>query len=49
MLNFEFADIKPAAYNWVIVTLMAVTGIVLLKYILTRWPVRGLSEVIQSV
>lgn len=49
MLEFQFADVKPAVYNWVIVTLMAITGIVLMKYIFTRWPVKGLTEVIQSV
>lgn len=49
MLKFDFADIKPTVYNTLIVTVMAIIGIVLLKYIFTRWPVRGLSEVIQSV
>lgn len=49
MLDFDFADIKPTVYNIAFITIAAVIGIVLLKYIFTRWPVSGLSEVIQSV
>lgn len=48
-LDLDFADVKPSVVSWLIVGLMAVTFIVVAKYIFTRWPVAGLSEIIQSV
>lgn len=48
-LDLDFADVKPSVVSWVIVGLMAVTFIVVAKYIFTRWPVPGLTEVVQSV
>lgn len=48
-MTFDFADIKPTIYNIGFITVAAIIGIVLVKYVLTRWPVQGLTEVIQSV
>lgn len=47
--KLDFAEVKPSIISWVIVGLMAVTFIVFAKYVVTRWPVKGLTEVIQSV
>lgn len=49
MADFDFADVKPSVISWIIVGLMATTFIVVAKYVLTRWQVPGLSEVVQSV
>jgi hypothetical protein len=48
-MTFDFADVRPSLISWVIVGLMAVTFIAAAKYVLTRYPVTGLTEVIQSV
>lgn len=49
MPTLDFADIKPSVYTWVVVTLMAVSGIVALKYAMARWPVKGLADVVNAV
>jgi len=48
-MDFDFADVKPSLVSWLIVGLMSVTFIVVAKYLVSRWPVKGLTEVIQSV
>jgi hypothetical protein len=48
-MNLDFADVKPSLVSWVIVGLMAITFIVVAKFLTSRWPVKGLTEVIQSV
>lgn len=48
-MEFDMADVKPSVVSWVIVTLMAVSGIVVLKYVMARWPVKGLADVVNSV
>lgn len=47
--KIDFADVRPSIVSWLIVGLMAVTFIVFAKFVTTRWPVKGLTEVIQSV
>ncbi len=47
--KLDFAEVKPSIVSWLIVGLMATTFIVFAKYVFTRYPVRGLTEVIQSV
>lgn len=49
MFDIDFAEVKPSVINLFVITLMAVIGIVLLKYIFTRWPVPGVSDVIMAV
>lgn len=45
----DFADVKPTVLNFVIVGAMAVVFIVLIKYALNRWPVPGLTPMINIV
>lgn len=42
-------DLKPSAVTWVVVVLMAVSGIVFLKFVLNRYPVPGLTDLINAV
>jgi len=48
-MDFTMADVKPSVLSWVIVVLMSVTGIVLLKWAMSKWPIRGLAEIINAV
>jgi hypothetical protein len=41
--------IRPTIGNLVMVTLLAVAGILASKWLLARFPVPGLSDVVQSV
>ncbi len=43
------ASVNPSVANWLITGLMAVTFIVLAKWALAKWPVPGLSEVVNMV
>lgn len=47
-LDLDFSDVKPSLISWVIVGLMATTFIVGMKYLFTRYPVRGLTEIFQA-
>lgn len=40
------AEVNPTVMNWIITGLMAITFIVLLKWALNRWPISGLTEVV---
>lgn len=48
-MNLDFADVKPSVLNWVVVGLMAATFIVFAKWLMQKWPVPGLSDVVASV
>jgi hypothetical protein len=48
-MEFDMADVKPSVVSWIIVTLMAVSGIAVLKYAMARWPVKGLADVVNAV
>ncbi len=48
-MNVDFADIKPSVLNWVIVGLMATTFIVFFKWFLSRYPITGLTDVMNAV
>jgi len=48
-VELDMADVKPTVISWVIVTLMAVSGIVMLKYAMARWPVKGLADIVNAV
>lgn len=43
------ADIKPSVLSWLIVTLMAVTGVAFLKWFVAKFPVPGLSDLVAAV
>lgn len=42
-MSLDLADIKPSVVNWMMVGLMALTFIVVGKWIMTKWPIPGLS------
>lgn len=48
-MQFDVADVKPSVFSLITVTLMAVIGIVLLKWLNAKYPVPGLTDVINSV
>lgn len=48
-MTFDMADVKPSVLSWAIVGIMAVTFIVIAKYVTQRWYIPGVSETIQAV
>lgn len=48
-MNLDLADVKPSLLNWAIIGLMAVTFILVAKWIMVKWPIPGLSDVINAV
>jgi hypothetical protein len=48
-IDFDMADVKPSVLSFVTVTLMAVAGIALLKWAMSRWSVPGLSDLVNAV
>ncbi len=48
-VDLDFADVKPSVYSFVVITLTAVAGIALLKWAMQRWPVPGLSDLVNAV
>lgn len=48
-MDLDLADVKPSVVSWVMVTLLAVTGIALLKWVTTRWRIPGLTELVNAV
>lgn len=42
-------DVLPSVKNWVVIGLMAVTFIVLAKWLVTKWPVPYVTPVINAV
>jgi hypothetical protein len=48
-MELDFAEVKPSLLNWVIIGLMACTFIVFAKWLLVKYPVRGLTDFIAAV
>lgn len=48
-INLDMADVRPSVASFMVVGLMSVVFIVMAKYLVTRYPVPGLTEVIKSV
>lgn len=42
-------DIKPGVMNWLLFGVMAVTFIVFMKWVMVKFPIPGLKEVIAAV
>ena len=42
-MSVDMADVKPTFLSWVTVGIMAVTFIVLMKYITAKYPVPGIT------
>lgn len=45
----DFSDVKPSVLSWVIVGLMAITFIVAAKYAVNRFPVPGVTDLVNAV
>jgi hypothetical protein len=45
----DFANVYPSILNWLLVTIMALTGILFLKYILARFNVPYVSDMVAAV
>lgn len=48
-MTLDLADVKPSILSWVIVGLMATTFIVFAKWLVTKYPIAGISDVINAV
>lgn len=48
-MRLDMADVKPSLPNLIVVTLLAVIGIVMLKFWQAKWPVPGLREIVAAV
>lgn len=44
-----FANVKPSVVSWMTVGIMAITFIVVAKWLATKWEIPGVSAVIQAV
>ena len=49
MPELDMSDVRPSLISFAIVTLMAVAGISLLKFAMSRWPVPGLKQLVDAV
>lgn len=48
-MNLELADVRPSLLSWLVVTLMAITGIVFAKWLVVKVPIPGLSTLVAAV
>lgn len=48
-MEFDFSDIKPSVLNALTIALTVVIMIPLLKYTFNRWPVPGLTDLVNAV
>lgn len=48
-MSFDMADVKPSILSWLIVTLMAITGIAFMKFVVTKWPIPGFTDLVASI
>lgn len=48
-LDLDFADIRPSVFNFAQITIIAILGIVLLKFITARYRIPGVSELVHAV
>jgi len=48
-MMLDFADVKPTVYSFLVVTIMAIVGIVAAKYLFNRWRVPGLTDLVNAV
>jgi hypothetical protein len=47
-MKLDFADVKPSVTSWLTVGIMALTFIVLMKWAVHKWPIPGLSDVVNA-
>lgn len=45
---FEMKDVRIGLYNFVVIGLMALLFIVLLKMLTTKFPIKGITELVHA-
>jgi hypothetical protein len=48
-MEFDFADIRPDLKNFLAVGVMSVIFIIIMKYTFNRYPVAGLTELLNAI
>lgn len=48
-MSLDFADVKPSFISWVLVGFMAASFIVFLKFLVSKYPVAGITEVVNAI
>ena len=48
-MKLDLADVRPSLVSWAIVGIMAVTFIILAKWAVAKWPIPGVTELINAV
>jgi hypothetical protein len=48
-VDIELSDVKPSVLSWFVVTLMAITGIVFVKFLMAKFPIPGLAPLVAAV
>jgi hypothetical protein len=47
-MKLDLAEIKPSVYNLVILTFMVVIGLNLAKWLLNKYPIPGLTDLVNA-
>jgi hypothetical protein len=48
-LDIELSDVRPSLLSWLVVTLMAITGITFFKWLMAKFPIPGLAPLVAAV
>jgi hypothetical protein len=49
VFDLDLADVKPSVMSWLIVGIMAITFILVMKWLMAKFPIPGLVDAIQAV
>lgn len=47
-MEFDMADVKPTLLSFAVVTIMAIVGINLLKWAVSKYPIPGITEIVMN-
>ena len=45
-MDIDVADVRPSVLSFATVTIMAIIGIALAKFLMAKWPVPGIAQVV---
>lgn len=48
-MDFDFSDVKPGVFNALIIFFIVMITVPLGKVILNRWPVMGLTDLVNAI
>ena len=48
-MDIDVADVRPSVLSLATVTVMAIVGIAIVKFLLAKWPVPGLKDLVAMV